>query len=144
MTDKEEVTKIVRDFLRAVETGDRRGIAANHSDDLLMFDFPDTVEGIADYEKTWDFFYDNQNGPITFSPDRLETTVGDQVAFVACIVHCTGTEGGDFRFRLTVGLEKRDGLWTIVHEHHSLPTKDERYVMPEKHAELGVGPRAPS
>jgi len=24
-------------------------------------------------------------------------------------------------FRLTIGLRKMDGQWTIVHEHHSIP-----------------------
>jgi ketosteroid isomerase-like protein len=27
-------------------------------------------------------------------------------------------------FRLTVGLRKIDGQWTITHEHHSVPAED--------------------
>jgi ketosteroid isomerase-like protein len=29
----------------------------------------------------------------------------------------------DLDFRLTVGLEKVGGRWTVVHEHHSIPTE---------------------
>jgi ketosteroid isomerase-like protein len=138
MSEQETVTEIVRSFLRAVERGDRDAILAHHDDALLMFDFPDTVRDIEEYSRTWDFFYDNQTGPLTFSPDELHASVGDTVAFVACVVHCNGTTGGDFRFRLTVGLEKRGGEWVITHEHHSLPSKDPGMAMPEKREALGL------
>jgi ketosteroid isomerase-like protein len=131
-------TQVVRDFLAAVQRGDRRAILANHSDDLLMFDFPDTVEGLKEYDAQWSFFFDNQTGPITFAPEDLRTVGNEDVAFVSCLVHCARTSGGDFRFRLTVGLEERDGGWEIVHEHHSLPTKEVGMVMPEKRSSLGV------
>jgi ketosteroid isomerase-like protein len=58
----------------------------------------------------------------------MEATAGERVAFVTCKMHCEGTSAGPLDFRLTVGLEKRDGEWVITHEHHSLPTKDERFI----------------
>lgn len=134
--DEQEVTGIVRGFLGAVSRGDRKAILAHHADDLLMFDFPDSVRGLDEYDRTWDFFFDSQRGPITFEPEELSATVGDRVAFVSCIVHCDGTTGGSFRFRLTVGLVKRDGDWLITHEHHSLPNKEMTFVMPEKREAL--------
>lgn len=136
--DEQAVTNLVRGFLDAVSRGDRQAILAHHAEDLLMFDFPDTVRGLEEYDRTWDFFFDSQRGPITFDPEQLQATVGDRVAFVTCLVHCDGTTGGDFRFRLTVGLVKQGGEWLIKHEHHSIPTKEEAMVMPEKRAELGV------
>jgi ketosteroid isomerase-like protein len=41
-----------------------------------MFDFPDTLRGIEDYQRTWDFLFDNQIGPMTFSSDNMEVTAG--------------------------------------------------------------------
>jgi ketosteroid isomerase-like protein len=137
-TDEQQVTQIVRGFLDAVSRADRKAILAHHSDDLLMFDFPDTVEGLGDYDKTWDFFFDSQRGPLTFAPEDLRVRAGTRVAFTSCLVHCDGTTGGSFRFRLTVGLEKREGSWMITHEHHSVPSKDSTFVMPEKRSELGA------
>ena len=133
-----QVENMVRGFLEAVSRGDRSAILANHADNLLMFDFPDTVHGLEEYDRTWDFFFDSQRGPITFAPEELSSTVGDSVAFVSCIVHCDGTTAGSFRFRLTVGLVKRGGQWLITHEHHSVPAKNETFVMPEKRAAIGV------
>ncbi len=54
--EKRQIENIVLDWARAVSAGDRDGILARHADDLLMFDFPNTVRGIAAYDKTWDFF----------------------------------------------------------------------------------------
>jgi len=49
---------------------------------------------------------------------------GVEVAFATGLLECEGTEDGKkaaFTLRLTVGLEKRAGRWTVVHEHHSQP-----------------------
>jgi ketosteroid isomerase-like protein len=47
---------------------------------------------------------------------------------VIATMHCTepGPRGErkDLDFRLTIGLQKSGGNWTIVHEHHSVPASD--------------------
>jgi ketosteroid isomerase-like protein len=129
-TEKQNVEKIVVEWARAVSAGDRKAILAHHANYLLMFDFPDTVEGIGAYDSTWDFFYANPKGPITYEPTDLRVAAGQDVAFVSCKVHCDGTSAGPLDFRLTVGLEKRDGEWLITHEHHSVPTIEERFIGP--------------
>lgn len=127
-SEKQLVERIVTEWARAVSAGDRRGILAHHSDDVLMFDFPASMQGIEAYDRTWDFFFTDPQGPITFAPRNLHTTAGHDVAFVACDVHCDGTSAGPLDFRLTVGLEKRHGAWVVTHEHHSVPTVEERFI----------------
>lgn len=126
--EKRQIENIVLDWARAVSAGDRDGILARHADDLLMFDFPNTVRGIAAYDKTWDFFYANPRGTITYAPRDLAITAGQDVAFACCEVHCDGTSAGPLDFRLTVGLERRNGEWIITHEHHSMVTTEERFI----------------
>lgn len=128
------VKKIIIDWTRAISSGDRQGILSHHAGNLLMFDFPSKVEGIDAYDETWDFFFDKPKGPITFEPRDLDVTAGDKVAFATCEIHCDGTSAGPLDLRLTVGLEKRDGKWLITHEHHSVPTREERFIDPA-HAE---------
>jgi ketosteroid isomerase-like protein len=140
--NEQAVIAIVRDFLDAVARGDRKAIRARHADDVLMYDFPDTVRGIAEYDRTWDFFFDSQRGPITFAPSEIKASAGEDVAFVTCEVHCDGTKAGPLDLRLAVGLEKRGGNWVIAHEHHSLPTRDEEMVMPEKREALSPDKRS--
>jgi ketosteroid isomerase-like protein len=127
-TDVAEIRATIENWASAVSKGDRKGILAHHSRDLLMFDFPNTVKGIEAYDKSWDFFFDSQRGPITFAPSELEVTAGEDVAFATCVVHCDGTSAGPLNFRLTTGLRKVNGAWTILHEHHSVPTVEERFI----------------
>ncbi|WP_164828595.1 nuclear transport factor 2 family protein [Sinorhizobium meliloti] len=63
-------------------------------------------------------------------PRQVEVTAGDDVAFATCLVHCDGTSAGPLDFRLSIGLKKIDGEWSIVHEHHSVPTLEERFLGP--------------
>ncbi|SFU16230.1 nuclear transport factor 2 family protein [Mesorhizobium sp. YR577] len=126
--EQQEIETIVLGWAKAVSAGDRDGILAHHAPDLLMFDFPNTVRGIEAYDKTWDFFFDKPRGPITYAPTNLDITTGQDVAFVTCEVHCDGTSAGSLDFRLTVGLERQDGQWVITHEHHSMPTTEERFI----------------
>jgi ketosteroid isomerase-like protein len=124
-----EVRDLIERWARAISSGDRAGILAHHSPNLLMFDFPaPIVRGLDAYDRTWDFFFAAPKGPIRFVPRDLEVTAGDDVAFASCLIHCEGTSAGPVDLRLTAGLRKVDGGWTIVHEHHSVPTLEARLL----------------
>ncbi len=130
MSAEKEVRAIIESWARAVNAGDRAAILAHHSEDLLMFDFPGTVRGREAYDQTWDFFFANPQGPISFVPRGIAVSAGDGIAFASCMVHCEGTSAGPVDFRLTTGLCKRGDKWVVVHEHHSVPTKEERLIGP--------------
>ena len=130
MSAQSAVRTIIQNWAKAISEGDRTAILAHHTSDLLMFDFPGTVKGLDAYDKTWDFFFANPLGPISFVPREVEVTASDDVAFASCMVQCEGTSGGHVDFRLTTGLRKTGGKWVIVHEHHSVPTKEERFIGP--------------
>ena len=130
MSAENEVRAIVQNWAKAISEGDRRGILAHHTSDLLLFDFPGTVKGLDADDKTWDFFFANPQGPISFGPREGVMNASDDVVFASCMVQCEGTSGGHVDFRLTTGLRKTGGKWVIVHEHHSIPTKEERFIGP--------------
>jgi ketosteroid isomerase-like protein len=134
MASKEEgrVREIIEGWADAISRQDRAGILANHHRNLLMFDFPSTVRGIDEYDRTWDFFFAAPLGPISFVPRELDVTVGDDVAFASCHIRCEGTSAGVVELRLTVGLRKIDGAWIITHEHHSVPTVERRFRDPAR------------
>ena len=64
---------------------------------------------------------------MVFDVRRLEIVAGAEVAFAAALMRCNGGEPGspaaELDFRLTVGLRKVGGRWTVVHEHHSVPAE---------------------
>jgi uncharacterized protein (TIGR02246 family) len=126
-TDEMAIKRLIEDWAGAVRAKDIEGILANHSADMLMFDVPEPLEskGIDAYRRTWDVFFSWSDDPVVYAFERMKITAGDNVAFVAALMRCSGTEKNGERialqFRLTIGLQKIGGQWTITHEHHSIP-----------------------
>jgi ketosteroid isomerase-like protein len=121
------VKKIIEDWVAAVRRRDINGILKHHASDIVMFDVPPPFQslGLAEYQKTWELFFNCAGDPSAFSIQHVKVVAGDDVAFAVATMRCAGTKGspGLLDFRLTVGLEKTKGEWTIVHEHHSVPAE---------------------
>jgi uncharacterized protein (TIGR02246 family) len=126
-TDEAVIRELVENWARAVRAKDLDGILANHSTDMLMFDVPPPMQskGIEAYRTTWDLFFSWSDDPVVFDIDDIHITAGTDVAFVAALMRCAGTEKNGERieldFRLTIGLGKIEGQWIVMHEHHSIP-----------------------
>lgn len=123
-----EIRELVSKWEQAVRDEDVAGIRANHSEDFLMFDVapPFLSRGLDAYMETWKIFYPSQARPLTFYFEQIEVTAGEDVAFATAIGTCGYIDHGertDLRFRLTMGLQKREGRWLIIHEHHSVPAE---------------------
>jgi len=124
------IRELLTSWAAAVRAKDLRAVLAQHSDDICMFDVPPPFEsrGISAYEDTWTLFYSSQPEPVAFDIQRLEVVAGAEVAFAYALMQCAEIAPDGQRvpldFRLTVGLRKVDGRWTVVHEHHSVPATD--------------------
>ena len=124
--DEQLVTGLIEEWVAAIRARDLKGVLAQHADDIVMFDVPppNEVRGMAAYRETWPPFFEYQKRAV-FEIDTLEMVAGSDVAFAHALLRC-GTEEGfrrdpDNRLRLTLGLRKEDGRWTVAHEHHSFP-----------------------
>jgi len=121
------IRQLVENWAKAVRNRDMDAILAHHAEDIVMFDVPEPfqLEGIDAYRKTWDMFfkYTERGG---FDIQQLKIVADEDVAFCIAIMKCSDKSGGgDFLpldFRLTIGLKKINNQWTIVHEHHSIPS----------------------
>ena len=121
------IRELVESWARAVRVKDLDGILANHSTDILMFDVPPPLQskGIEAYKKTWELFFSWSNDPVVFDIKDMNIIAGSDVAFVAALVRCAGTEKNgeriELEFRLTIGLRRIGDQWIVLHEHHSIP-----------------------
>jgi len=121
------IRELVQSWARAVRAKDLDGILANHSTDILMFDVPPPLQskGIEAYKKTWELFFSWSNDPVVFDIKDMNIIAGSDVAFVAALVRCAGTEKNgeriELEFRLTIGLRRIGDQWIVLHEHHSIP-----------------------
>jgi len=128
--DEATIRDMVESWAAAVRRRDFEGILRNHSSDIVMFDVPPPFQskGIEAYKKTWDLFFSCSSDPIVFDIATMTITAASDVAFVVATMRCTeaGANGErqGLEFRLTVGLRKIGGQWTITHEHHSVPAED--------------------
>jgi uncharacterized protein (TIGR02246 family) len=130
MNDEREIRTLIERWAKAVHAGDMDGVLADHADDIVMFDVPppeNGVRGISAYRATWPPFFEFQRRGARFEIVSLEVTAGENVAFAHALLRC-GTEDelrkdpGN-RLRLTIGLRKQAGRWTVTHEHHSFADK---------------------
>ena len=128
MNNKQVIEEMIIDWAHSISTGNRAGIIKSHSKDILMYDFPDVIRGINAYDKTWDFFYNEQVDDIKFDARDIEVTASDSVGFATCLIRCEGTSTGIVELRFTAGFEKVNNEWTFIHEHHSIPTIDEKFI----------------
>ena len=125
--DESLIRDQVENWAKAVRARNLDGILANHSPEILMFDVPPPIQskGIEGYKKTWDLFFSSSPDPAVFDITEMNITAGEDVAFVTALMRCVVTEVNkdrvDLEFRLTIGLRKIAGQWTVMHEHHSIP-----------------------
>ena len=127
--DETAIRKLIEEWAAAVRREDLEGILRDHAPDIVMFDVPPPFEsrGIEAYEATWELFFRCARRPVVFDINRMEILAGNEVAFAVALMHCTSKQPDgtdvDLDFRLTVGLGKVNGRWTVVHEHHSVPAE---------------------
>lgn len=125
-SDEQQIRDLIIRWATAVHAGDMDGVLADHAADIVMFDVPpphDGVRGIAAYRETWPGFFDWQASGGSFEIVSLDVVAGEDVAYAYALLRC-GTPAQlelhpETRLRLTLGLRKRDGRWTVAHEHHS-------------------------
>jgi ketosteroid isomerase-like protein len=131
MNDGEATIRdLVQRWAVAVHEGDMEAVLQHHGSEIVMYDVPppeEGVRGLAAYRETWPGFFRWQEGA-TFDLLSLEVVAGEDVAFAYGLLRCGTPEEleavPDRRLRLTVGLRKIGGQWTVIHEHHSFTARD--------------------
>jgi uncharacterized protein (TIGR02246 family) len=125
--DERQIRSVIERWAKAVHAADMDGVLIDHADDIVMFDVPppNEVRSKQAYRETWPPFFKWQQQGAAFEIVSLDVTAGHDVAFAHALLRC-GTEqelkeNPDVRLRLTIGLRKQGGRWTVAHEHHSFP-----------------------
>jgi uncharacterized protein (TIGR02246 family) len=125
--DEDDIHALIDRWAKAVREENRVGIRADHDPDMLMFDVPPPFlsRGLDAYMETWETFLARAEKPIRFDFDDVKVTAGSDVAFATATGRCVDVDPKgkreELEFRLTMCLQKIDGRWRVMHEHHSLP-----------------------
>ncbi len=126
--DEKLITALVERWVAAIRTGDLEGVAADHADDIMMFDVPppqDGIRGIDAYRNSWPPFFRWPASGAVFEIVRVEVAAGTDMTFAHLLLRC-GTPDDlarrpEQRLRITLGLRKQAGRWIVAHDHHSFP-----------------------
>jgi uncharacterized protein (TIGR02246 family) len=125
--DEMDIQALIERWAKAVREEDRAGIRADHDPEILMFDVPPpfSSQGLEAYMATWETFFSRAEKPVAFDFHDVKITAGTDVAFATATGRCVDVDPEGKRerleFRLTMCLQKVDGRWQVMHEHHSLP-----------------------
>jgi ketosteroid isomerase-like protein len=124
---EKDIRLLVENWAAAVRRGDIDDVLAHHSGDMVMYDVPPPFQsiGIEAYRKTWNAFFACAK-PGVFDIQELHVVADQNVAFCYAAMKCEDRSNSvdyvELDFRLTVGLRKINNQWTIIHEHHSVPS----------------------
>jgi len=123
-----QIRQLIENWANAVRNKDMQTILAYHSDNIVMYDVPKPFQsvGIDAYRKSWELFFKYTKLGV-FDIHELNIVADENVAFAFAKMQCADKSNSEeyipLDFRLTIGLIKINGQWTIVHEHHSIPSE---------------------
>ena len=122
-----QIRALVEARARAVHASDASSILAPNSEQIATFDvLPPLVNlGAAQVEARTSKWLDSYSGAPGYEVRDLKVVAGEDVAFAHYLYRVSGTlkDGREVNMwvRCTLGLQKHDGNWRIVHEHDSVP-----------------------
>jgi ketosteroid isomerase-like protein len=125
--DAAEVRAVVDAWVAAVRRKDVDAMLAHCAPGVATFDLvpPLAHRGKAAVRDVWLGTFAAFEPPLEYDTHDLEMTVGDDVAFVRSLNRFGGRRtGGDASvqwMRSTLGFQKIEGRWKLVHEHVSVP-----------------------
>ena len=126
--DEAAIRAVIVKRAAAISAKDAAGVLATEATDVVLAGLapPLRFAGPAsDMRKGMEAWFATWKGPIDYEVRDLKVTASDAVAFCTGFVRIGGTKTDGVKSeiwaRQTIGLQKVDGTWKIVHDHHSVP-----------------------
>lgn len=123
----EELRELVAERVTAVRAKDPAPLAARQASDVVIFDVLPPLRSrgsaaVGDKTQSW---FDGYAGDIGYEVQELEVRASGDVGFCWFLYHVSGTlqagEEIDMWVRATLGCQRIDGKWQVVHDHESVP-----------------------
>jgi uncharacterized protein (TIGR02246 family) len=125
--DEAQLRERLDKWTRALHAKDLDTLMALYAPDTVTFDLmpPHQVKGADHYRKNFERWFAAMPGPIEYEIHDSRIITGSDVAFCHSLSHVRGTrangEKADYWVRVTVGFQKRNSQWLMIHDHVSMP-----------------------
>jgi uncharacterized protein (TIGR02246 family) len=126
--DEKQIRDLVHARAAALRAKDPEAMTAPYAEQVVLFNLAPPLQQPADARDTRpvERWLATFQGPMDMEVRDLRVTVDGAVAFCTSLNRLTATPAGgsesfDLWHRVTLGLQKIDGAWHIVHEHESVP-----------------------
>lgn len=125
--DEAEIQQLIADWTRALCAKDLDRLMSHYAPDVTVFDVipPFQTRGAAALRRTWEGAFPCLPAAFQTETRDLGVIVSGEVALAHWLWRFTGSEQDhpamQTWFRATVGYQRQQGRWRIVHEHASVP-----------------------
>jgi uncharacterized protein (TIGR02246 family) len=137
-SEEAEIRGRLKAWTQALHAKDLDDLMALYAPDTITFDLmlPSQVQGADRYRRNFERWFAAMPGPIDYEIHDMRITMCGDVAFCHSLSHVNGTrangEKADYWVRVTVGFQKRNGQWMMIHDHVSMPVDVEsRKAVPD-------------
>ena len=126
-TDEAQIRARLNRWTQALYARDIDALMSLYATDTITFDLmpPSQVQGAARYRQNFERWFAAMSGPIAYEMHDLRITMSAEVAFCHSVSHIKATrangEPANYWVRVTVGFQKRNGQWMMIHDHVSMP-----------------------
>lgn len=127
VTAEGEIRELMDNWLKAVRAKNINGVMSHYARDIVTFDIapPLQYRGADAHRRNWEEWFPTFRGPVGYEMRDLSITTGDDVAFCHSLNRISGErtngERTDVWVRATIGFQRIDGKWMVMHEHVSVP-----------------------
>ena len=125
--DETQIRHIITDWIAAQRAKDIDGVMSHYAADVSVFGLtpPFVTQGAASWRSVWEARLPHFPAEFQIEMRDLRIIVNGTVAVGHWLFRFAGLGTNhpamQTWFRITVGYEKRQGRWQIVHEHYSVP-----------------------
>jgi uncharacterized protein (TIGR02246 family) len=124
--DEGQIRECLNQWIRALHAKDLGALMSLYAPDTIAFDLmPPSQVDASHYRQNFERWFGMMPGSIEYEIHDLRITANGNVAFSHNLGHVKATrangEKADYWVRATVGFQKRDGQWRVIHDHVSMP-----------------------
>ncbi|MDD1012850.1 YybH family protein [Pseudomonas rubra] len=122
-TAEDDIRQLIEQWLPAVRSRDVEAITAPYAENIRAFDAIQHLQfqGKAAYRAHWQACMDHCPGDMVFEIEQLQIQATPELALAHWLNRCGPNKEESCYMRATVGYQRIDGQWKVIHEHWSAP-----------------------